>query len=395
MTLRVEFGFSGSDEPINYFDISQDVISLSVTRGKDPEQDTFNAASCSVTLNNETRNYDPDYGPSPYQGQIVPTGSLRIYSNDQIVFTGIITDWNFSYSPNGESTAEIVASDAFWNLNNQTLNEFTPDEQFSSNRVVFVLGRPELGGTAVWPNTQYEVSQGLATLGPYPVSTGTNALSYLQEIEKAEPGRLFINKQGQLVFRSRNDDLDNPVSVYFRTNHSPNPSFETNTRNWLPVTGTITRSTATAYIGTASASLSAGAVVNHFTVIPVGFQFTASLYAKASSGTASLELTALTSETGQDYTELSPVQQTLTSSEWTRFSTTWVAQTPFSGIRVKQTPSTNAVFIDAILIEDSPVLDAYFDGSNDPVYNSDDPELPDYEPERAFESYETEWLLGS
>jgi hypothetical protein len=232
-------------------------------------------------------------------------------------------------------------------------------------------------------------------LGPYPVSTGTNALSYLQEIEKAEPGRLFINKQGQLVFRSRNDDLDNPLRIYFRTNHSPNPSFETNTRNWLPVTGTITRSTATAYIGTASASLSAGAVVNHFTVIPVGFQFTASLYAKASSGTASLELTALTSETGQDYTELSPVQQTLTSSEWTRVSTTWVAQTPFSGIRVKQTPSTNAVFIDAILIEDSPVLDAYFDGSNDPVYNSDDPELPDYEPERAFESYETEWLLGS
>jgi hypothetical protein len=136
-------------------------------------------------------------------------------------------------------------------------------------------------------------------------------------------------------------------------------------------------------------------VVNHFTVLPVGFTFTASLYAKASSGTATIEISALTSELGDTYTELNPVQQTITSSDWTRISTTWGATTPFSGIRVKQTPSSSAVFIDAVLIERSPVIDAYFDGSNEPVYNTTDPELPDYEPQRAFESYETEWLLGT
>jgi hypothetical protein len=60
---------------------------------------------------------------------------------------------------------------------------------------------------------------------------------------------------------------------------------------------------------------------------------------------------------------------------------------------ISQSPSASAVFLDAILIERSPIVDAYFDGDNDPVYNTNDPDLPDYQPARAFESYETEWVL--
>jgi hypothetical protein len=62
-------------------------------------------------------------------------------------------------------------------------------------------------------------------------------------------------------------------------------------------------------------------------------------------------------------------------------------------MRIKQQPSSAAVFLDAVLIESSPVVDAYFDGSNDPVYNTSDPNAPDYQPERIFESYDTEWLV--
>jgi hypothetical protein len=60
---------------------------------------------------------------------------------------------------------------------------------------------------------------------------------------------------------------------------------------------------------------------------------------------------------------------------------------------ISQSPSASAVFLDAILIEQSPIVDAYFDGDNDPVYNTNDPDAPDYQPARAFESYETEWGL--
>lgn len=392
MSIKVEFGFSASGEPTEFNDISADVIGFSVDRGKDPQQDTFNAASCSVQLNNETRNYDPDYPDSPYQGLILPTGSVRIYAEDQIVFTGIITDWNFSYSPNGESIAEIVASDSFWNLSNQVLTEYEPVEQLSSARILSVLARPEVGGTAVWPSTARVISSGVATMGDYPVTNG-NALSYLQEVEKAEPGRLFIDKQGRIVFRSRYNDLDNPSYEYTRVNLSANPSFETNIRSWETGSGTLTRSTAQAYIGTASASLSAGGNVSQYFTSDPFSDYTASIYARASSGTVTLVLSPLTSTTGTAYTELDSVTAQITDSEWTRVSASFNALSTFSGVKFAQTPSSAAVFLDALLIEESPVLDEYFDGGNDPVYNTTDPEAPDYQPERAFESYETDWII--
>jgi hypothetical protein len=230
-------------------------------------------------------------------------------------------------------------------------------------------------------------------MGDYSVNDGTNILSYLQEVEKAEPGRLFIDKQGRIVFRSRNNDLENPTFEYTRVNLSANPSFENNTRNWIATTGSITRSTATSYIGTASGSLSAGGVVSQFFTSQLGADYTASVYVKASSGTATIQLTGLTSGDGVSYTETNSVSTQVDSSDWTRVSTTYNALGSFGGIRVKQTPSSAAVFLDALLIETTPVVDAYFDGSNAPVYNSTDPEGPDYQPERAFESYETDWVF--
>jgi hypothetical protein len=393
LSIKVEFGFAESGVPVNFNDISSDVLSVSVNRGKDPQQDTFNAASCSIQLNNETRNYDPDYGPSPYQGLIVPTGEVKVYKDNQIIFSGYITDWNFSYSPSGESIAEIVASDAFWNLNNQTLTGYSPTEQLSSARILSVLLRPEVGGTAIWPSSQRVISTGVATMGSYAVSDGTNALSYLQEVEKAEPGRLFIDKSGRIVFRSRNNDVNNPTYEYTRLNLCYNPSFENNTTGWISTAGTIVRSTATAYKGTASGSLSAGGVAEQYFQSVEGVEYNLSVYAKASSGTVNVVLASLTSPSGTAYTTYASSTASVTSSDWTRIDTSLSATTLYSGISIRQTPSANAVFLDAILIEATPVVDAYFDGANDPIYNSTDPEAPDYQPQRAFESYDTEWVL--
>ena len=393
MALKVEFGFANPGEEITFNDVSVDVISVSTNRGKDPLQDTFNSGSCSISLNNETRKYDPDYPASPYQGQIVPTGQVRVYSNDQIIFTGFITDWNFSYTPTGESIAEIVAADAFWNLNNQSLTEYEPVQQLSSERITSVLSRTEVGGTAVWPASQRAISVGLATVGDYEVSDGTNVLSYLQEVEKAEPGRLFIDKSGRIVFRSRNNDLSNPSFQYTRINLSPNPSFENNLRSWTVGTGTLTESTAQAFRGTVSASLSAGGAVSQFFSSDFGVDYTTSVYAKASSGTVTLAVSGLTSTNGSAYSEVNEVTAQVGTAGWTRLDTSFNASNNFAGMRIKQQPSSAAVFLDAVLIEASPIADAYFDGSNDPVYNTDEPNEPDYQPERIFESYETEWLL--
>jgi hypothetical protein len=228
-------------------------------------------------------------------------------------------------------------------------------------------------------------------MGDYTVSDGTNALSYLQEVEKAEPGRLFIDKLGRLVFRSRNNDLSNPSFEYYRSNLSPNPSFENNVRSWEATSGTITKSTATAYIGTASGSLTSEGVVEQYFESSAGDNYTASIYAKASAGTVPVTIAGLVSFDGLSYTESNAVTNQISNAAWTRINTSFVGESPFSGIRIGG--STAAIFLDALLIEQTPVVDAYFDGNNDPVYNTSDPDAPDYQPERAFETYETEWVI--
>jgi hypothetical protein len=395
MSVKVEFGFNkDANGGVIFNDISSYVRVVSSTRGKDPQQDTFNAGNLTVELTNETRAFDPNYAQSPFQGQILPSGSVRVSSNDAVIFTGKITDWNFRYEPSGLSVAEIIATDSFWDLNNQTLIEYAPSEELSSTRINNILSRTEVGGTAAWPTSRRVISTGVATVGDYTVSDGTNVLAYLQEVEKAESGRLFIDKLGRLVFRSRNNDISKPSYEYTRTNLSSNPSFENNTQSWVATTGTITRSTASDYVGVASGSLSAGGVVEQYFTSEAFSNYVASVYAKSATGTAVIELAAISTTGGTAaYTVLGTSSATVTTSDWTRVSVSFEADTAFSGLRISQTPTTNEVLIDAVLIEQAALLDAYFDGSNEPVYNTTDPDAPDYQPERAFEEYLVSWIL--
>jgi hypothetical protein len=176
-------------------------------------------------------------------------------------------------------------------------------------------------------------------------------------------------------------------------NLSSNPSFENNTNNWVSTSGTVTRSTAEAFIGTASGSVASNAVIDQYFSSNFGATYTASIYARASSGTVTVGFTGLTSTNGTAFSEINETLGTVTDSEWTRLFTTFDAVSVFSGLRVKA--GSGAMFIDNALIEETPVLDAYFDGDNAPVYNTTDPEAPDYQPARAFESYDPEWVLGS
>ena len=399
MSIKVEFGFyKGTDGQVLFNDISQDVIAISTNRGKDALQETFDAASCVVRLNNESRNYDPDFPTSPYQGQIVPTGSLRITIDEQRAFTGFITDWNFDYSPNGDSIAEIVAADAFWNLNNQTLIEYAPTEQLSSARVLDVLLRPEAGGSAVWPASARVISTGVATVGDYDVSDGTNILSYLQDVERAEPGRLFIDKLGRLVFRTRNNDLSAPSYEYVRNNVCTNPSFEDSLDGWtgtiidaartdLYIFSRITTPSTGIYIGSASLKAQNASCSTQFPTEP-NTSYTVSFYAVRDTTDVSLGIEILNSSDSVVITQRSSIT---VGSTFTRISESFIATGATTTLKINS-GFDNSVFLDAVLIEQTPILDAYFDGDNDPVYNTTDPDAPDYQPERAFESYVTEWI---
>jgi len=180
-------------------DITSRVISIGSSRGKNRDLDRFSAGSLNISASNEDRAFDPLYSASPYYGAIVPRRELRVTVDGVRVITTTIDDWNYSYSPDGSSRAEIVATDDFTLLARQVLTAGTATPELSGARVSAVLDMLSVA----WPEGRRSIDTGESTLGA-DVFAG-NALQYLQKISDSEQGLLFIAKNGDLVFRDRLD----------------------------------------------------------------------------------------------------------------------------------------------------------------------------------------------
>lgn len=220
-TEKVEVGFSLTgaaapfltlDDPIKgqldsadwtlgnsvFVDITDDVQSYTITRGKSRELDGFSSGEAIVTLKNTSRAYDPLYTASPYYGNIVPKKEIRISSNNIVEFFGVVDDWNLDYAPGRLDTATMVASDAFVYLNNETLTASTATTQLSGARVNAILD------AISYPSSSREIDAGNTTLGPDVIPEDQNVLAYLKLIEASELGAIFVGKSGNVTFKSRN-----------------------------------------------------------------------------------------------------------------------------------------------------------------------------------------------
>ena len=180
-------------------DITSRVISATTSRGKNRDLDRFSAGSLNILASNEDRAFDPNYASSPYAGAIVPRREVRVTVDGVRVITTTIDDWNYGYSPDGSSQAEIVATDDFTLLARQVLTAGTATPELSGARVSAVLDMLSVA----WPEGRRSIDTGESTLGA-DVFDG-NALQYLQKVSDSEQGLLFIAKNGDLVFRDRLD----------------------------------------------------------------------------------------------------------------------------------------------------------------------------------------------
>jgi len=180
-------------------DVTPSVITYGIGRGKSRQLDRYQAGKANVTLDNNTRVFDPLFGESPYRGQLLPKRALRITSNNVIQYEGLIDDWDLTYSPQGNSFAGIIASDAFAQFSNQTLRGGTATPQTTGERISTVL----TNAGVQWPNTRTDLETGRQDLQGDVIADGVGALQYLNLITESEPGSLFIGKSGDVVFRDR------------------------------------------------------------------------------------------------------------------------------------------------------------------------------------------------
>jgi hypothetical protein len=193
---------NNTDYPLGgqiFYDVTQYLISVSIDRGKNRELDVYDPGLANVVLQNRQRIFDPLYASSPFYGQIIPKRAIRISYDNQLAFVGVIDDWNFSYSPNGESLVSAAASDAFVYFSNQTLDAQTFTAQKTGERIGVVLSNASVN----WPLENRDLETGLTTISGDTVTQDTNVLDYLQTVTRSEPGSLFIGRNGNVVFKDR------------------------------------------------------------------------------------------------------------------------------------------------------------------------------------------------
>jgi hypothetical protein len=205
-------------------DVTEDVDSVSVSRGKSRELDRFTAGQASVTLHNDSRIFDPFNAASPYFTQILPRKPIAIETNGERVFTGFIEDWDLTYEVAGKSYASISAVDGFLRLSAAELDAYTNITELSSERITTILNKPEVA----WPIANRSIAVGKTTLQADEVAENTNVLQYLHTVETTENGQLFIDRSGSLVFKNRATVPPLTTAITFTDDATPNAIKYTN-----------------------------------------------------------------------------------------------------------------------------------------------------------------------
>jgi hypothetical protein len=190
------------DGDIEFLDVSNALVGVSTGRGRSRDLERTNAGQLSVSFNNENRRFDPLNSDSDLLSYTVPRKPVRVSADGSAVFTGVIDDWDFTYSLGGRSVASIQASDAF-SLFAREIAEGSAVQELSGARIERVLDEAIIP----WPTLERDIEDGNATLAAGEFDG--NALTYLQQVEESESGLIFMTKDGKFGFRER---LFSPVT---------------------------------------------------------------------------------------------------------------------------------------------------------------------------------------
>ena len=180
-----------------FYDITDRVRDISISRGKPRRFAAFPAAIANVSFNNHDRAFDPLYVNSPFYGNIIPRREIRISVGGELAFSGWVDDWNLFYTPDGNSIADATALDATTILAQQTLAASTPSVEATGSRIATTLD--SLG----WSSVLRTLDAGTVDCGTQSIAEGASGLAYLQTVAATEAGLLFVAKDGHVTFRNR------------------------------------------------------------------------------------------------------------------------------------------------------------------------------------------------
>jgi hypothetical protein len=187
---------------------------VNIKRGRRDVGDQFSAGTMSFNLNDELAGgtLNPLYSSSPYvdpagQFTLAPLRRVSFGRYDSTntfitLFVGQIVNYDYTYELGGQNTVNVYCADDFYLLAQTALSEFNVSEELSSARLSAVLDLPEVA----YPALSRDIETGTQTLGgaaAYTVSEGTNVKAYIDQIQAAEQGRIFMSRTGDITSQPR------------------------------------------------------------------------------------------------------------------------------------------------------------------------------------------------
>ena len=223
------------DGTTNFAEVLDGCTNVFVKRGRRDQGDQFSAGSMSFQLLDTSGIFNPFDQQSPYYDSttqkpgLAPMRKVRLsrYSDINVkeyLFTGYVVNYDYNFALGGIDTVSVYCADDFYLLAQTYFAEFNVSEQLSSARLSAVLDRPEVD----FPIAQRDIATGTQTLGgaaAYTIADGTNVLEYCSRIQQAEQGRLFMARDGDIVFDAR---LGNTLSGSIADFHDDGTNFAYN-----------------------------------------------------------------------------------------------------------------------------------------------------------------------
>ena len=193
----------------SYASVINGATAISVFRGRrDIGDQGILAGTMSFELLDTTGIFNPFDDQGPYfdpdneEPGLAPLRRVILSRENEVLFKGFITSYSYNFELGNLDRVSVNCADEFYILAQTYLSEWNVTEQLSSDRVTDLLDLPEVD----FPALQRNISTGTVTLGgtgAYTVDEGTSVADYAAQIQQAEQGRIFIDRNGNFTFQPR------------------------------------------------------------------------------------------------------------------------------------------------------------------------------------------------
>jgi hypothetical protein len=217
--------FGSSDVIIPTVDLTPDVYSISIRRGRNVMKDTYDAGTAIVRVLDPLGYFNPQNPSSPYYGYLVPLRKLRISATtataEHFLFSGYVNDYRYTF-PVGQETAyvDIMCTDGFRLLQMSNVGTI-PDTgagQDTGTRINKILDNVS------FPASMRSISTGVSTCVADP-ATNRSTLDAIKNAEFSEGlGAFYMSADGTAVYLNRTEvtsSLGEPSIAFNQTTGIP------------------------------------------------------------------------------------------------------------------------------------------------------------------------------